>query len=274
MAPSPGLRVKGYMLKALMYAWLGQKTRSQDDLKLAADLAGAENDQLLKAHAERLKGWISFENGNTAVARHAFKTWFDFLVEYRPTYEVFFNACYQYYLGMCDVRDGRIDSARSRFDELEAQLPQVPIFQERIEQYIRILNIEILLAEGSYHDAIETGKTLPAEEISSMSILAVLRHNVPFRKDFLARAYVGADSVDCAIRELERLVSSHSANGIRSLVHPEYHFRLAQLYMKKDEDTKAKKEYNTFIDIWKDSEINREMIQIAEEQLRRFEKSF
>ena len=106
-----------------------------------------------------------------------------------------------------------------------------------------------------------------------MDILAVLRYNVPFHKDFLARAYEGADSLQSAIREFEKLVSSQSTNGIQSLIHPDYHFRLAQLYLKSNEFSKAKEELLKFIDIRKDSEIYRESIRDANEQLERIGKS-
>ena len=63
-----------------------------------------------------------------------------------------------------------------------------------------------------------------------------------------------AADLDKAITEYERLIHADPFKRSCLLVHPKYHYRLAKLYQEKGETEKAIKEYETFLDIWKDAD--------------------
>ncbi len=88
----------------------------------------------------------------------------------------------------------------------------------------------------------------------SMHTGTILRYNLPFLKDLLARAYLQKGELDKAIAEYERLITFDPNSRDRRLIHPKYHYRLARLYEEKGWSDKAIKEYEKFLKIWKDAD--------------------
>jgi tetratricopeptide (TPR) repeat protein len=54
--------------------------------------------------------------------------------------------------------------------------------------------------------------------------------------------------------EYERLMTIDPKNQVRQLIHPIYHYRLAQIYEEKGMREKALEQYQKFLDLWKDAD--------------------
>jgi tetratricopeptide (TPR) repeat protein len=82
----------------------------------------------------------------------------------------------------------------------------------------------------------------------------VLIYNIPFSRDYLARAYAGLGNTNEAIKEYERLITFDPAGTDRRLIYPKYHYNLAKLYDQAGQADKAIVQYRKFLDLWKNAD--------------------
>jgi tetratricopeptide (TPR) repeat protein len=79
-------------------------------------------------------------------------------------------------------------------------------------------------------------------------------YNLPPIKDVLARAYREKGDTGGAIAEYERLLAVDERSRDRRLVHPKYHFRLAQLCRETGRSEEARRQYERFLGLWQDAD--------------------
>jgi tetratricopeptide (TPR) repeat protein len=254
MAPSPGEKSRAYFWKGFYRFWLGSYEQSLRELRKASDLAEEIRNELQKARIEYMKGDIYYDMGELELSQRCFKSWFDFIIEYDPPRIPDNTAFYSLRLGLVELKQGRIDSAKSRLGKMTSLLPEIdPYSKNQVKFSYDILQGEILLAEGSVEQAIvhlENASPLGKPPL----IQIILFYNVPFIKDVLARAYRQNGEIDKAIAEYERLITFDPSTEERCLIHPKYHYRLAKLYEQQGDTTKAIEHYEKFLDLWKDAD--------------------
>ncbi len=266
-APSPGIRLDGYFWKGFYHYWLGSLDQALNDLRRARDMAEEIGNELFEAYVEWMKGRIYCDKGEFELSRKCFQSSFDFIIEYAQPFKSFNTAFYSFHLGLVDLKQGRIDSAKSRLAKMKALLPEIDPSNKNLAEFLfDILQGEALLGEGSIEKAIAV-----LEKASPLGkpplIQNILFYNVPFLKDVLARAYRQKGELDKAIAEYERLMTIDPNREERVLIHPKYHYRLAKLYEEKGWKGKAIEHYEKFLDLWKDADPGIAEVEDAKKRL-------
>jgi tetratricopeptide (TPR) repeat protein len=266
-ALSPGVKSFGYFNKGFYHSWLGSFEQSLREFRRASDLAEEMRNEWFKAWIEFLKGYVYYDMGEPELCQRSFKNWLDFFLEFEPQYESDNTAVHSFNLGLVELKQGRIDSAKSRLAKMKSLLPEIdPSNKDQAEFLYDILQGEVLLAEGFVEQAIAVlKKASPLGRPPAIQF--IIGYNVPFFKDVLARAYRKNGEIEKAIAEYERLITFDPSTEERCLIHPKYHYRLAKLYEQKGWKGKAIEHYEKFLSFWKDADPGIAKVEDARERV-------
>ncbi len=269
-APSPGLKASGYVWKAFYYFWLGSLNKSLREIDTATEMlvAGGAGEEA-RAALDGSKAWICYESGDIEAGRKYMKNCVDFYMtvlpgEYKPSYQ----EEYVFHSGLSDIKQGRIESAKSRLAEMNALLPKVDSSSKsQTIFFYNLLSAEMFLAEGEVEKAIAVMEKTAVPEMPNMHIDSLGYYNTPLLRDVLARAYVKKGDRDKAIAEYERLVTFNPKSKDLRLINPIYHYYLARLYDEKGLKDKARQECEKFLDLWKDADPGRPEVEDAKKRV-------
>ena len=251
-ASSPGIEADGYLWKGFYDFWLGRFKEALINLQKATELAKSMENKDRIALAHWIKGWLHYDRGEFDLCWSAL----DFDIESLPQSTPFFKAVKNYSLGLVNLEEGKIESAKSRLSEIESYIPKGSLLEDWIRSRYDLLLGEVLLAGGSIEKAVTIGENLslsgmaPAPHFTDLLIC----YNVPFLKDVLAKAYLKNGDLDKAISEYEKLIIFDPEKEGRFLIHPKYHYILAKLYEQKGWKAKAVEHYQKFLGLWKDAD--------------------
>jgi len=256
-SPSPGTKLANYIRQGFLSAWLGGLNKSLGYLQRAEDLAEAIGNTYMIAEVNSLRSWIYFDRREFELAQKFREAWNSALIVEYPRFKDAYEASNLNFLGLMDVEEGKLESAKLRLKKLEPLLPHVmELSGKATAHYGDRLRSEILLAEGFPGKVIEIYTKKPPEALPNLAPFGVedVFYNVPFLRDLAARAYVKMGDLDKAIAEYERLTTFDPKSPERFLIHPKYHYCLAKLYEQKGLKPKAAERYRRFLDLWKDAD--------------------
>jgi tetratricopeptide (TPR) repeat protein len=264
---SENIKSKGYWFSGFYHHWLGNYKQAVEDLQKAWDMVNESGNRDFMS--EFLMGYFYYKMGEWDFSRDYIQGWHDGLME--PLHE---SAQMQrsmiatpthWVLGLIDVKQGDIDSARSHLKEMEAWLP----FRSSPggHGYYNLLG-EILLAEEYYDEAISAltdtkQRTMPW----IWNTRYIFGYNMPGPKVLLAQAYREKDNLDKAIAILERLTDPNPENREGRLIYPKNYYELAILYEMKGQKAKAIRLHEKFLHLWKDADPGLPEVEDAKKRL-------
>lgn len=186
------------------------------------------------------------------MSRTYYQNWFEINKKEYPSSLSLSTILYDYYLGLIDLKEGKIPAARSKLEEMKSFVEQMPPQSQRQVRFnYDLFQGEVLMAEGSGDQAIAVLSKAPGPGRPPDMNSIFPSYNMPFIKDSLARAYLKKGLVDKAIAEYERLTTFDPKREERLLIYPKYHFWLAKLYEQRGLKEKAAGQYRKFLEIWK-----------------------
>ena len=257
-------------MKGFLLSWLGRWAQASEELQRvrsfleSQDLQGTQKQELLAVY------WAiaatKIERGNFEDSRKDIRTWFDFLDKNWPGNkfpENYFNLHthfdYQLWTGYQELKEGRLDAARARLEELQSLISRAPNLKDDDRQWTGywtgLLASEIQLAEGSREKAVETFKQVPRFGWYDIwDAAAGVAYNSPFIKDVAARAFAQKGDIRKAIAEYERLTSFDAKNPERRLIHPLYHYRWLSSTSRRGKRQRPRARYERFLELWKDAD--------------------
>jgi eukaryotic-like serine/threonine-protein kinase len=254
-APSLGMKGTGHFYRSFIFYWTGGYKRALAELKTLADMAESAGFAEGRAGIDFLMGWISADRGEFELGRKFLKSWFDSSAKAMGPSSPDARAYYLFFLGMIDLKSGRLEAARASLAEVESLVPKIQSrSREQLSYFREDLKGEILLAGAAVDKAVTVLEKMPpvGKPPSMQSLLPF--YCAPFLKDALARAYEEKGETDRAIAEYERLISFDPGKDDRTLINPRYHYRLARLYERKGLAAKALEQYRRFLALWKDAD--------------------
>jgi tetratricopeptide (TPR) repeat protein len=251
---SGGMEAKGYWFKAFYRHWLGNYKQAIEDLQKAWNIVHESGNRDFMS--EYLMAYYNYQRGEFDLSRDNFQGWQGGLMERFPkagqeqrSYWVFW--C-QWGLGLNDVKQGKIDSAKSHLKQLEILLPKMSTPSDW--GYYQLLG-EVLLAEKSYDEAISALKDAKQRKMPWIWVTSsIFGYNFNTTEALLAQAYKKKGDLDKAIEILERLTDLNAENRKGRLIYPKNYYDLALCYEMKGQKAKAIKHYKKFLDLWKDAD--------------------
>jgi serine/threonine protein kinase/Flp pilus assembly protein TadD len=273
-APSAGIKAEAYLWKAFYHYWIGEVDRSLGALHTAFEQAERVDNKFVQAYSDWIEGWINFDRTDKEKYQSHMLSWFELMSKHPHSYnpapsEQFYSAEYSFFLGLLDLKLGRIDSAKSRLREMESLMSKIdPVFRSRVANSdLKIFNAEIWLAEGSLDKAISAFGEEILLEIPYMHSWLLLLYNTPYPRDVSARIFQKKDDLDRAITEYERLITFSPESKERRLIHPLFYYRLAKLYEQRNHVGKAIEHYKKFLALWKAADPGQPEVEDARKRL-------
>jgi serine/threonine protein kinase/Flp pilus assembly protein TadD len=267
----PGARIEGYMYAAFFDFWLGRTSEALGKLQTAEDVAVEVGNQGFPPIINYHRSWMHLEQGDTDSARSHLGLWLDAFVKRaeggsaQSKARLKVNTIISHFvLGLADLKEGNLDSAKRRLAEMKAQFGDPGTHDKDMKSYayypfcaydLAYLQAEIYLREGAPDRAIAEFSKLPplVYYVPTQSPMQIF-YNLPPLKDIVARAYQQKGNLNKAIAEYERLIKLDPKSPERFLIHPKYYYRLAKLYEQKGDKVKARARYERFLELWKDAD--------------------
>lgn len=256
VAPSPGVKVDGLWIKGFLHFWLGRLEQALSDFRVLLELEDAMDTNSRQSRSFYMKMWIHYERGEYDSGKKAQEDMLHLVKDETGEVPFYWQARRLYFLGLVDLKENNIQSAKSRLEEMEGFFPKIERNKERVIMRYNLLNAEVKLAEGRFEEAVA---------FCEKELRLVRTHtnydfnfNIPIHadnSDILARAYQKAGKVDQAISEYEKLLTlEREDRQDRFPIDPRYHYRIACLYEQKGWIAKAIEHYTKFLEIWGDAD--------------------
>jgi tetratricopeptide (TPR) repeat protein len=274
------------------FYWLGSLRKAEAEFqeadRIEKEKIGGPHPDTLGA-TSRLFGIMACERGDYKLGRKYLDESLGLWTQYFTASQKETKAGVDFPIALLDIRQGFLDSARMRIEDMKRFVqegsvvpPDVKVKSENLAgrlsyEHLRLivldkapllpsaiaysknlidrLNVELLLKEGSFKDAIGLCQKLSLPRTPGLHLPYQLgRYNLDIPRDLLAQAYAKAGELGMAITEYERILTSNLKDPDRRLTDPLCYYRLAKLYEQKGQKAKARARYERFLELWKDAD--------------------
>ncbi len=225
---TPGKKAEGLLWKGLYNFLLGKREEAFNSLRIAEKWAEEADDWPRKVSLDYVREWWYYELDNLELSSEYLQKAWDVLLSFFPNSKNW-RANYDFTIGLLEVKQGKMESAKARLDEIKSFLPELNPTSKKTSAFnSAVLEAEILLAEGFPGKAIEIMEKSTLPDIPVMQTDTIGPYNMPPVHDLLARAHYRNGDLDKAIADYERLITFIPDSRDRRLIRPKYHSELSQ----------------------------------------------
>jgi serine/threonine protein kinase/tetratricopeptide (TPR) repeat protein len=253
---SPERRADAFLWKGYWLYWLGRFSESLGAFQQAEE-ASRTADWRFKPALFLQRSQLYFDRREFESARQSAQKFVQYRVELAPNSRVAIVKIGDFLEGLCDAKEGRLDSAKAKLEGMKSALTDVSRGQkEDLTENILLLQAEIHLAEGSVEEAlVSLEKIVPSPGMRQFQPynFYFLSNNWAQLKEQRARSYKIKGDLDRAISEYEKMISPDPTKS-NALIHPRYYYSLGKLYEQKGMKDKARRHYRRFLELWKDAD--------------------
>ena len=268
-APSVGRKAVCTELKAVYHYLFGNVRRALEELDQARGLLASENDVNSINSIFRAKIWVCYDWGLRDLYLTFAKERFDYRAANKIPTELFNQTLYTFYLGLDDVRESRLNQAELKLAEIkkamEPEKSRDALFWMK-NSYLFLLS-KLRLKQDRPAEAAEAYAKMGETSIIIGQMGTILQNNIPLIRDVPARAWLAEGKTDKALAEYERLTSPDPMARRLELVHPFSRLRLARLYERLGDRSKALAQYQKLADMWKDADAGLAPVEEVRERL-------
>lgn len=258
MTPGAGMVAEAVWWKAVFDLSGGRFADALMHLEQSERLAASVDFAFGELVTFWLRGWVYYAMGDMTRSQRATDQWANHCAQHYPS-SVSYQILHIFRRGLIELRQGQPDSTRRRLAEMQEAMPRVTDdrWRELLDFRYGLLRMELLLHDDSLDTARIVAEGLRPPDVMTRSRLVDLFTDPWFPQDVVARAHARAGDLDRAIAEYELLTASDINRRGRRPVHPLYHYCLGVLYEKQGSDRAARREYEKFLEIWKDADEGR-----------------
>jgi tetratricopeptide (TPR) repeat protein len=215
----------GYLYRAIYHIHQGNLNLLLDDLNEDKKI----NTDIISIQIRKwIEGWYYYDKGDIERSKKAFQISIDTLDKIKdPTRKLKTKIRINFSFGMLELKQGNIDSAKSRLKFIEANLENLDdsFSKSAIAYWSQFFLIELLLAENNLDSALTACRKLKPYP----NWLSHWYSFYPYVRDIKARTYLQSGEIDTSIVEYEKLITFDPTTWDFHLIHPKYHYRLASI---------------------------------------------
>jgi tetratricopeptide (TPR) repeat protein len=250
---SDAARAEGPVWQGIINYLIGRRTAAFERLEAGLALARSSKSTFREGLVLVMRGFVRSDMGQEELARADFDLAGRILEQVSTSSQIAWRTGKLY----MDIRWGDPAAADKVMVELDRIAPPENLapWSAAMRRSFLIL---MYLGRGEEEAALREAALPRSYEIVNpnlnFNLMSLGAANMPLTADGIAQLLARRGQIDKAIEEYRLLMTTGPGTGLRRLINPIYHFRVAGLYEKKGNKAKAIEHYKKFLEIWKNAD--------------------
>ena len=268
---SDAARAEGPVWQGIINYLIGRRTAAFERLEAGLALARSSKSTFREGLVLVMRGFVRSDMEQKELARADFDLAGRILEQVSTSSQIAWRTGQLY----MDIRWGDPAAADKVMAELDRIAPP-----ENLAPWSAAMRRSFLilmhLGRGEEEAALREAALPRSYEIVNpnlnFNLMSIGSTNMPLTADGIAQLLARRGEIDKAIEEYRLLMTTGPGTGLRRLINPIYHFRVAGLYEKKGDKAKAIEHYKKFLEIWKNADPDLPEPGLARARLAALEK--
>ena len=268
---SDAARAEGPVWQGIINYLIGRRTAAFERLEAGLALARSSKSTFREGIILVIRGFVRSDMEQKELAREDFDLAGRVLEQVSASSQVAWRTGKLY----MDIRwgdPGAVDKVMAELDRIAPPENLAPWGAAMRRSFLILMH----LGRGEEEAALREAALPRSYEIVNpnlnFNLMSIGSTNLPLTADGIAQLWVKRGEIDKAIEEYRLLVTTGPGTGLRRLINPIYHFRVAGLYEKTGDKARAIEHYKKFLEIWKNADPDLPEPGLARARLAALEK--